>query len=139
MDIEEHPLLDTVFSCVIPYLQAGGVGNSLSLVSRKLYELDRITRKQVTVHVRYLQNPSRLSQRFPNIESLTLVGLLAEMYSISPWVQELAVSFKRLNALYIRDMVVDEENLDLLWNTLKDLRILKIQFGDVIQVWELDE
>ncbi|PWA88838.1 hypothetical protein CTI12_AA117350 [Artemisia annua] len=140
MDMEEHPLLYTVFSCVIPYIHDGDDRNSISLVSRNLYELDCITRRQVTVHVRYLQNPSRLSQRFPYIESLTLIGLLPEMYSVSPWIKELAVSFRRLNALCIRDMHVDEEDLDLLWDTRdEDLRVLTIQVGDVIQVWELDE
>ncbi|PWA35789.1 hypothetical protein CTI12_AA606180 [Artemisia annua] len=134
MDMEEHPLLDTVFSCVMPYIHDGDDRNSLSLVSRKLFELDRITRKQVTVHVHYLRNPSHLSERFPNIESLTVIGLFSEShfprYSISPWIRELVVSFKRLNALCIRDMHVDDEDLELLGSTRgKHLRVLKIEVG----------
>ncbi|PWA56109.1 hypothetical protein CTI12_AA422170 [Artemisia annua] len=134
MDMEEHPLLDTVFSCVIPYIHDGDDRNSLSLVSRKLYELDRITRKHVTVHVHYLRNPSRLSQRFPNVESLTLIGLLSELYElqfrISPWIRELTVSFKSLKELVIHDMRVDDEDLELLGSTRgKNLRVLKIEVG----------
>ncbi|PWA34900.1 hypothetical protein CTI12_AA614740 [Artemisia annua] len=102
----------------MPYIHDGDDHNSISLVSRKLHELDRITRKQVTVHVHYLRNPSRLSQRFPNIESLTLIGLLSEFYElqfrISQWIRELTVSFKSLKELVIHDMCVDDEDLELL-------------------------
>ncbi|GJT82433.1 zinc finger, CCHC-type containing protein [Tanacetum coccineum] len=48
--------------------------NSISLVSRKFCDIDGITRKHVTVHTLY-SNPSRLSKRFPFIESLTLKEL----------------------------------------------------------------
>ncbi|GKA10136.1 gag-pol polyprotein [Tanacetum coccineum] len=95
----------------------------------RLYELDGITRKHVTVHVHYLRNLSRLSQRFPFIESLALVGLLRQddflVFQVNLWILELFVSFKRLNALCIRDMYIDDEDLELLGRTRgKDLRVL---------------
>ncbi|PWA56110.1 hypothetical protein CTI12_AA422180 [Artemisia annua] len=135
MNMEEHHSLDTVFSCVIPYIHDVDDRNSLSLVSRKLYELDGITRKQVTVHVHYLRNPSRLSQRFPNIKSLTLIGLwyatLGLKIKISPWIRELTVSCKVLKQLVICDMYVVDEDLELLGRTRgKDLRVLKIEGGN---------
>ncbi|GKA95399.1 leucine-rich repeat, cysteine-containing subtype protein [Tanacetum coccineum] len=49
-------------------------------------------------------------------------------YHITPWVRELTVSFKCLNALYIRDMKVDDSELELLARTRgKDLRVLEIE------------
>ncbi|GKD18123.1 coronatine-insensitive protein 1-like protein [Tanacetum coccineum] len=50
---------DTVFSCVIPYFHPNDL-NSVSLVSRKLYELDSMTRKHVTINNCYSVPPSRL-------------------------------------------------------------------------------
>nr|GEW54209.1 hypothetical protein [Tanacetum cinerariifolium] len=132
--MEKHDLLDveTVFSCVMPYVHDGDDRNSLSLVSRKFYELDSLTRNHVTVHVHYAPTTSRLSQRFPNIESLTLVGMFDEddfpCFKVTPWFLELSVSFKRLNALCIRDMYLQDEDLERLGKTRgKDLRVLKIE------------
>lgn len=67
--------IEQVFNCVIPYVHDVDDRNSISLVCRRLYELDGITRKHVTVDVLYCPNPSRLSQRFPFIDTLTLVNL----------------------------------------------------------------
>ncbi|GJY24488.1 coronatine-insensitive protein 1-like protein isoform X1 [Tanacetum coccineum] len=124
--------MDTVFNCVIPYIHDGDDRNSVSLVCRKWYELDSVTRKHVTVHLFYSPTPSRLHQRFPFLESLTLKGLpsgfeyLSDI-DITPWIEEISVSFKFLKTLYIRSMVVDDSDLELLARTRgKDLRVLKI-------------
>nr|GEW96736.1 hypothetical protein [Tanacetum cinerariifolium] len=106
----------------------------LFFVSRKFYELDRITRKHITVHLFYASNPSTLSNRFPFIESLTLKGLpnwdpspqLPDI-DITPWIKEISVKFEFLKALYIRSMLVSDEHLELLAKTQgKDLQTLKI-------------
>ncbi|GKD03507.1 hypothetical protein Tco_1178481 [Tanacetum coccineum] len=114
--------MDNVLDCVMPYIHDVDDLNSISLVCRKGYELDCITRKHVTVHVPYASNPFRLSQRFPYIESLALMGFPFESFGrnvpaiqITPWIQEIAVkSFKCLKELYIRDMVVSDSDLELL-------------------------
>nr|GEY77920.1 hypothetical protein [Tanacetum cinerariifolium] len=92
IDMEEHNLLDTVFSCVMPYIHDGDDRNSLSLVSRLLRQDD-----------------------FP-------------VFQFTPWILELSVSFKRLNALCIRDMYVGDEDLELLGRIRgKYLRVLRIE------------
>ncbi|GKB83521.1 coronatine-insensitive protein 1-like protein [Tanacetum coccineum] len=84
--MEEHPheSIDTVFNCVIPYIHNGDDRNTISLVCRKWYEIDCMTRKHVGVyvvysrrpsHVVYSRLPSRVAQRFPYLKSLTLKGL----------------------------------------------------------------
>ncbi|GJZ77653.1 hypothetical protein Tco_0642325, partial [Tanacetum coccineum] len=134
--------MEEVFECLMPYINNNDDLNSVSLVSRKLYELDSLTRKHVTVHVHYAPTPSRLSARFPNIESLTLKGIPYELeptsiqdtpciqeLTVTPWIQELTVSdsFKRLKELCIRNMVVCNSDLELLARKRgKDLRVLKI-------------
>nr|GEW02484.1 hypothetical protein [Tanacetum cinerariifolium] len=128
--------IEQVFNCVIPYVHDVDDRNSVSLVCRRLYELDGITRKHLTVHVLYCPNPSRLSQRFPFIDSLTLKGIPFEplCYSrfryrnhITPWIQEIAVKFTCLKELQIRGLAVYEEDLKTLATSCgKDLRVLKI-------------
>ncbi|PWA93657.1 hypothetical protein CTI12_AA069150 [Artemisia annua] len=46
--MDEHPKdsIDTIFSCVIPYINDGADRNSVSLVCRKWYELDCMTRRK---------------------------------------------------------------------------------------------
>ncbi|GKB42960.1 coronatine-insensitive protein 1-like protein isoform X1 [Tanacetum coccineum] len=132
--MEKHPnvSMDTVFNCVIPYIHDGDDHNSLSLVCRRWCELEGMTRKHVTVHLFYSPKVSRLYQRFPFLESLTLKGLplwFPENLSIdiNPWIQEIAVSFKCLKSLHIRNMNVHDSDLELLARTRgKDLRVLKI-------------
>ncbi|PWA40211.1 hypothetical protein CTI12_AA564970 [Artemisia annua] len=107
--------MEQVFECLMPYINNNDDLNSVSLVSRRLYELDSLTRKHVTVHVHYAPTPSRLSTRFPNIESLTLKGLAFEFKSqVTPWIQELVVSFKRLKELCICSMLVCNSDIELL-------------------------
>ena len=66
--------MENVIDYVVPYIHDGDDLNSISLVSRKFYQLDCITRKHLTVHLHYAPNPSTLSKRFPFIDSLTLKG-----------------------------------------------------------------
>ncbi|GKC62814.1 leucine-rich repeat, cysteine-containing subtype protein [Tanacetum coccineum] len=54
------------------YLQDNDDLNSVSLVSKNLFDIDYKTRKHLTVHVHFAPDPKRVSHRFPNIESLTL-------------------------------------------------------------------
>ncbi|GJW17463.1 leucine-rich repeat, cysteine-containing subtype protein [Tanacetum coccineum] len=79
--------------------------NSVSLVSRKFYGIDGITRP-----------PSGLNQRYHH------------HIKITPWIQQLALEFRCLKELHIRHMVVHDEDLETLARTRgKDLRSLKIK------------
>ena len=127
-----HESIHTVFNCVIPYIRNGDDRGSVSLVCRRWCELEGMTRKHVTVHLFYYLKPSRLHQRFPYLEFQTLKGLplwFPEKLSIdiNPLFQEIAVSFKCLKVLHIRQMDVHDSDLELLARTRgKDLRELKI-------------
>ncbi|PWA82354.1 hypothetical protein CTI12_AA104540 [Artemisia annua] len=126
---------ELVLDCVMPYIQDNNdVLNSVSLVSRKYFDIDSSTRKNLTVHVHFAPDPERLSHRFPSLESLTL-----KSYSygrdnarkcripVKPWIHEIAVKFTRLNSLSIRNMVVSTSDLKRLAKTrggsLKSLEI----------------
>ncbi|PWA78048.1 hypothetical protein CTI12_AA218830 [Artemisia annua] len=120
--------IDTVFNCVIPYIQNGDDRNSVSLVCRKWYKIDCLTRKQVTVHEPYAPTPSRLFKRFPFIESLTLKGQKSSnRVDVTRWIREISVKFKCLKSLRIRFFVIRDSDLELLAEKRgKDLRSLKL-------------
>lgn len=137
MENHPHESIDTVFGCVITYIHDSDDRNSVSLVCRKWYELDCLTRKHVTVHLLYFKSPSRLLKRFPYIESLTLQGF-PDLESLDPgplrsnifithWIEEISVSYKCLKALHVRLLFVCDSDLELLARTCgKHLRLLKI-------------
>ncbi|GJZ65029.1 leucine-rich repeat, cysteine-containing subtype protein [Tanacetum coccineum] len=125
---------EEVLDLVIPYLHDIDDRNSVSLVSRKSYEIDGITRKRLTVHTLYYPNPASLNKRFPFIEALTLKGPPSNFnvtddydIQITPWIEQLALEFRCLKELHIRGLVVCDEDLETLAKTRgKDLRSLKI-------------
>ncbi|GJU79980.1 hypothetical protein Tco_1282345 [Tanacetum coccineum] len=121
--------MDTVFNCIIPYIQNGDDRNSVSLVCRKWNEIDCLTRKHVTLHVRYAPTPSRLFKRFPSLESLTLKGIKNSNTSIdlTQWIREIAIKFTHLKSLRIRQLVIRDSDLEFLAKKRgKDLLSLKI-------------
>ncbi|XP_047955678.1 coronatine-insensitive protein 1-like [Salvia hispanica] len=111
----------TVWECVLPYARDRG---AVSLVCKRWYEIDAITRKHVTIALCYTATPQQLSRRFPQLESLKIKGKpRAAMFNLigedwggyaAPWVQEVAGSFTRMKALHFRRMIVSDSDLKLL-------------------------
>ncbi|PWA50556.1 hypothetical protein CTI12_AA470150 [Artemisia annua] len=133
---DQSSIIHTVFDCVLSYIDDDDIDNrnSFSLVSRKWCELEGLTRKNVTVHMFYSPTPSRLHQRFPLLESLTLKGYplrSPEIASIdiTPWIQGISASnsFKCLKEVCICGTSVHDSDLELLSRTRgKNLKVLKI-------------
>ncbi|GJT82861.1 leucine-rich repeat, cysteine-containing subtype protein [Tanacetum coccineum] len=128
---------EEVLDLVIPYLHDIDDRNSVSLVSRKSYEIDGITRKRLTVHTLYYPNPASLNKRFPFIEALTLKGPPSNFnvtddydIQITPWIEQLALEFRCLKELHIRGLVVCDEDLE----TLAKTRGLSFFEADPVQV-----
>ncbi|PWA79547.1 Leucine-rich repeat, cysteine-containing subtype [Artemisia annua] len=125
---------EEVLDLVIPYIHNVEDRNSVSLVSRKVCEIDGITRKRLTVHTLLYTKPASLSKRFPFIESLTLKGTPSRFNDdyavrITPWIQQLALKFRCLKELHIHSLVVHDNDLEKLARTRgKDLRSLKIKW-----------
>ncbi|KAI3793202.1 hypothetical protein L1987_35817 [Smallanthus sonchifolius] len=134
-----HGMSDVVFECVLPYIHDSRDRQSISLVCRRLYELEAQTRKHVTIALCYTSTPKQLLHRFPFVESLKLKGKpRAAMYNLipddwggfaTPWVEELSKSFSCLKAVHFRRMIVKDE----------DLEILARECGHVLQILKLDK
>ncbi|GJY42111.1 coronatine-insensitive protein 1-like protein [Tanacetum coccineum] len=128
--------MDTVFDCVVHYIHDASDKNSFSLVSRTCYDVDAKTREHVTVHLCYA-TPLRCRQRFPFIESLTLAGTphIVDLtsspcnwdHNLTPWVQDIATSFKRLKVVRFQNLDVHDSDLELVARTRGEtLRVLEI-------------
>ncbi|GJY42110.1 coronatine-insensitive protein 1-like protein, partial [Tanacetum coccineum] len=132
--------MDTVFDCVMHYvmhyIHDANDRNSFSLVSHTCYDVDAKTRKHVTVHLCYA-TPLRCRQRFPFIESLTLAGNphIVDLtsspcnwdHNLTPWIQEIAISFKLLKVVRFQNLDVRDLDLELLARTRGEkLRVLEI-------------
>ncbi|KAK4493511.1 hypothetical protein RD792_005562 [Penstemon davidsonii] len=131
---------DTVWECVIPYVNDSRDRDAVSLVCKRWYEIDAITRKHVTIALCYTATPQQLSRRFPQLESLKLKGkprasmfnLIPEDWGgyVTPWVEEVVRSFGRMKALHFRRMIVKDSDLEL---------VAKSAVGKVLEVLKLDK
>ncbi|XP_065870607.1 coronatine-insensitive protein 1 [Euphorbia lathyris] len=130
---------DEVLGCVMPYIHDPKDRDAVSLVCRRWYELDALTRKHITIALCYTTSPERLRRRFNHLESLRLKGkpraamfnLIPEDWGgfVTPWVQEIAQSFNCLKFIHFRRMIVNDS----------DLEILARSRGRVLQVLKLDK
>lgn len=115
---------DVVLECLMSYIDDPRDRGAVSLVCRRWFELDAMTRKHVTIALCYTTTPERLRRRFPHLESLKLKGkpraamfnLIPEDWGgyVTPWVQEIAENFNCLKFLHFRRMIVDDSDLELL-------------------------
>ncbi|KAG2723852.1 hypothetical protein I3843_02G166300 [Carya illinoinensis] len=126
-----------VLDCVMPYIHDPKDRDAASLVCRRWYELDALTRKHLTIALCYTTSPDRLRRRFRHLESLKLKGkpraamfnLIPEDWGgyVTPWVNEIAESFNCLKSLHFRRMIVRDSDLELLARSRgRELHALKI-------------
>lgn len=130
-------MADEVISCVMPYIDDPKDRDAVSLVCRRWYEVDALTRKHITIALCYTTTPERLRRRFAHLESLKLKGkpraamfnLIPEDWGgyVTPWVKEIAENFNCLKSLHFRRMIVLDSDLELLANTRgRNLMSLKL-------------
>uniref|UniRef100_A0A2P2P249 Coronatine-insensitive 1 n=1 Tax=Rhizophora mucronata TaxID=61149 RepID=A0A2P2P249_RHIMU len=65
---------DVVLDCVMPYIHDPRDRDAVSLVCRRWYELDALTRKHITISMCYAASPDQLRRRFRSLESLKIKG-----------------------------------------------------------------
>ncbi|XP_076911931.1 coronatine-insensitive protein 1-like [Bidens hawaiensis] len=128
-----------VFESVLAYIDDSRDRQCISLVCRRLYELEALTRKHVTIALCYAATPKQLLRRYPSIESLKLKGKpRAAMYDLipedwggyaRPWVEEVSKSFGCLKSLHFRRMIVKDE----------DLEVLARERGRALEILKLDK
>ncbi|XP_077221876.1 coronatine-insensitive protein 1-like [Tasmannia lanceolata] len=115
---------DLALECVIRYIDDPRDRDAISLVCRKWYNIDSLTRKHVTIALCYSTSPARLRKRFPNLESLKLKGKpRAAMFNLIPedwggyvklWINEISEAFNCLKLFHFRRMIVTDSDLEVL-------------------------
>ncbi|KAF6153501.1 hypothetical protein GIB67_027368 [Kingdonia uniflora] len=130
---------DLELECIMSYIDDPRDHDAMSLVCRKWYEIESLTRRHVTIALCYTTTPVRLKQRFPRLESLKLKGKpRAAMFNLipedwggyaGPWIREISEGFNRLKKLHFRRMVI----LD------KDIEVLVRSLGHIMQSLMLDK
>ncbi|GMH06878.1 hypothetical protein Nepgr_008718 [Nepenthes gracilis] len=108
--------------------------NSMSLVCKTWYQVERESRYGVFIGNCYAINPVRLIKRFPRVRSLTLKGkphfadfnLVPHGWGgfVDPWIKALAKACPGLEELRLKRMVVSDESLDLLSRSFVNFRSL---------------
>ncbi|XP_043718637.1 coronatine-insensitive protein 1-like [Telopea speciosissima] len=130
---------DVALERVMAYIHDPRDRDAVSLVCRKWYEIDALTRKHITIALCYTTSPERLTRRFRGLESLKLKGkpraamfnLIPEDWGgyVGPWIKEIAESFNCLKSLHFRRMIVTDADLELLARSR----------GHTLQVLKLDK
>ncbi|XP_073009839.1 coronatine-insensitive protein homolog 1a-like isoform X1 [Typha latifolia] len=115
---------DVALECVLGYVDDPRDRDAVSLVCRRWYWVDALTRKHVTVAICYSATPGMLCRRFNRLESLKLKGKpRAAMFNLipedwggyaAPWIAEIAVAFQCLKSLHLRRMIVRDADIEVL-------------------------
>ncbi|GAB4848640.1 Protein AUXIN SIGNALING F-BOX 3 [Ancistrocladus abbreviatus] len=108
--------------------------NSVSLVCKTWYKVERESRSRVFIGNCYSINPERLIARFPRLKSLTLKGkphfadfnLVPHDWGgfVDPWIKALAKACPGLEELRLKRMVVSDESLELLSSAFVNFKSL---------------
>ncbi|KAJ1270734.1 hypothetical protein BS78_06G074100 [Paspalum vaginatum] len=115
---------EEVVEHIFSFLPSHSDRNTVSLVCKVWYEVERLSRRAVFVGNCYAVRPERVVRRFPNVRALTVKGKphFADFNLVppdwggyaGPWIEAAARSCVGLEELRMKRMVVSDENLELL-------------------------
>ncbi|KAI4348368.1 hypothetical protein L6164_009100 [Bauhinia variegata] len=125
---------DEVLEHVFDYVTSHRDRNSVSMVCKTWYRVERCSRERIFIGNCYSISPERLIQRFPGLKSLTLKGkphfadfnLVPHEWGgfVYPWIEALAKSKIGLEELRLKRMVVTDESLELLSRSFVNFKSL---------------
>lgn len=132
-------ICETALERIFAFIEEAADRSSISLVCRKWYNVDRRTRKEVTITCCYSVSPAILTRRFKSLQVVKIKGKpRAAMFKLvpdnwggfaEPWISEISVNCQCLNSIHLRRMVVTDE----------DLCTLAKERGHMLQVLKLDK
>ncbi|KAL4379157.1 hypothetical protein GQ457_02G012650 [Hibiscus cannabinus] len=125
---------DEVLEHVFDFITSHKDRNSVSLVCKSWYKIEKFSRQKVFIGNCYSISPERLIARFPGLKSLTLKGkphfadfnLVPDDWGgfLYPWIKAMAKSRIGLEELRLKRMVVSDESLELLSKSFPNFRSL---------------
>ncbi|OMO85495.1 hypothetical protein CCACVL1_10143 [Corchorus capsularis] len=125
---------DEVIEHIFDFITSHKDRNSVSLVCKSWYKIERYSRQRVFIGNCYSISPERLIARFPGLKSLTLKGkphfadfnLVPHDWGgfLDPWIKALAKNRIGLEELRLKRMVVSDESLELLSKSFVNFKSL---------------
>ncbi|XVE84224.1 hypothetical protein DITRI_Ditri16bG0153400 [Diplodiscus trichospermus] len=125
---------DEVLEHVFDFITSHKDRNSVSLVCKSWYKIERYSRQRVFIGNCYSISPERLIARFPGLKSLTLKGkphfadfnLVPYNWGgfVDPWIKALAESRIGLEELKLKRMMVSDDSLELLSKSFVNFKSL---------------
>ncbi|PIA44631.1 hypothetical protein AQUCO_01700312v1 [Aquilegia coerulea] len=123
-------VLEHIFS----FVQLDEDRNTISLVCKAWYEIDRWSRRKAFIGNCYALSPRILISRFPELRSISLKGkphfadfnLVPEGWGgfLYPWISTMVEAYPWLEELRLKRMVVTDECLELISKSFKNFRVL---------------
>ncbi|XP_071717657.1 protein TRANSPORT INHIBITOR RESPONSE 1-like [Rutidosis leptorrhynchoides] len=131
-----HTFPEEVLEHVFSFLNTQHDRNTVSLVCKSWYEMERWCRKRVFIGNCYAVNPRVLIQRFPEVKSIELKGkphfadfnLVPEGWGgyVYDWIVEMVRVYPMLEEIKLKRMVVSDECLEMIGKGFKYFRVLSL-------------
>jgi len=125
---------EEVLEYVFSFIQCDKDRNSISLVCKSWYEIERWCRKKIFIGNCYAVNPTTVIKRFPELRSIALKGkphfadfnLVPEGWGgyVCPWIEAMAQSFPLLEEIRLKRMILTDECLELIAKSFKNFKVL---------------
>ncbi|KAL5712791.1 GPI-anchored mannoprotein [Ranunculus cassubicifolius] len=123
-----------VIEHIFSFLKSDEDRNTISLVCKAWYEIDRWSRKVVFIGNCYALSPRILISRFPELRSVSMKGkphfadfnLVPEGWGgfLYPWISAMVEAYPLLEELRLKRMVVTDECLELISKSFKNFKVL---------------
>ncbi|XP_059300954.1 protein TRANSPORT INHIBITOR RESPONSE 1-like [Lycium ferocissimum] len=129
-----HSFPEQVLKHLFSFLTSDKDRNSVSLVCKSWYEIERRCRKRVFIGNCYSVSPEIMIKRFPEVRSVTLKGkphfadfnLVPEGWGayVEPWIIAMSRSYPLLEEIRLKRMVVSDESLELISTSFDNFKLL---------------
>ncbi|VFQ73924.1 unnamed protein product [Cuscuta campestris] len=125
---------EEVLEHVFFFLSSDKDRNSVSLVCKSWYEIERWCRRRIFVGNCYAVSPAIVIRRFPEVRSVELKGkphfadfnLVPDGWggSVFPWVAAMSRAYPWIEEIRLKRMVVTDDSLQLISRSFKNFKIL---------------
>ncbi|KAL5701385.1 GPI-anchored mannoprotein [Ranunculus cassubicifolius] len=130
----EYSFPEEVLEHVFSFLNTDKDRNSVSLVCKSWYSIERWCRDKIFVGNCYAVSPMIVIRRFPKLRSVSLKGkphfadfnLVPEGWGgyVYPWIASMAQAYPLLEELRLKRMVVTDESLELIAKSFRNFKVL---------------
>ncbi|KAJ7972895.1 Protein TRANSPORT INHIBITOR RESPONSE 1 [Quillaja saponaria] len=125
---------EEVLEHVFSFIQSDNDRNSISLVCKSWYEIERWCRRRIFIGNCYAVCPTMVIKRFPEVRTIELKGkphfadfnLVPEGWGgyVHPWIIAMASSYPWLEEIRLKRMVITDDSLELIAKSFKNFQVL---------------